>query len=266
MNFSPIFNYQDRLYVSDLENYRGTYILSADESIIGMVNGIMWFAAPHNDHIYYSNQKDHDFLYCLDTQSQSESCILKRPCSYITAYADKLYFVDETDSRLYLFCLQTGKATPLLKEAVYSFILQEGKIYGSTAKGLIECDLDNPKGSLLTDHIPLCLNYTSSGFIFAARNSDFYLSALKPGQNEPEKIGCIKTQSIAIGENYIYAADLLDNRSIVRVDMISGETIRFCGEKADKLSIIDGHLYFLNQNDNNAWHKMPLSGGRSRRL
>jgi hypothetical protein len=191
---------------------------------------------------------------------------LASPCSYITLYENKLFFLDETDSQLYKFDLATNKTSIVIKEESLSFIIKAGTIYYATDRGLMEHDLQRGKSSLLTDHIPLCLGYAGSGLIFADRSHDFCLSGLVLGQKEPRKINHIKTQSIATDGQYIYASNLLDNSSIVRVDSISGEAIRFCGEKADKLHIIGNHLYFLNQNDKNAWYKMPLSGGRAIRL
>jgi len=258
--------HRDRLYVCDLENYQGAYIFDESGDILGKIEGLMWFAAPHGAHIYYSNQKDNDYLYCLDTKSQSESCLLKRPCGNIVVFDDRLFFLDETDSLIYEFNAQKAKIVSLIKEKVYSFILYEGIFYCAFTKGLLEFDLQSGKSAILTDHIPMCLSYTSNGLVFADRSNDFALSGLKQGQNEPAKINNIKTQSIVVGDQYIYAANLLDNRSIARVDINSGEVIRFCGERADKLHIIDGYLYFQNQNDKNAWYKMPLSGGRSVRL
>jgi hypothetical protein len=249
-----------------LENYQGTFILSEDGSIISKIDGFMWFAAPHGNNIYFSNQGDNDYLYCFDLESLAASCLLKKPCSYITAFKDKLYFLDETGCQIHKLDTKTDRITPVLKEEVFSFTLHAGIIYCAFAKGLIEYDLQSNRSSIRTNSIPLCLNYTLSALVFADRSQDFFLSTLKGGQKVPEKIGQIKTQSIAVSESHIYTANLLDNRSIVRVNIENGEAIRFCGEKADKLHIIDNYLYFQNQNDKNAWYKMPLSGGRSIRL
>jgi hypothetical protein len=265
-NGALVAKHRNRLYVSDLENYQGTYILAEDGNILDKTDGAMWFASPYGAAIYFSNQKDYDYLYCLDTESLQEKCLLQKPCANIALFEDKLLYLDEADSHVYRFDIQTGKTALLIKEEIFSFILYEGLLYGAYAKGLLEFDLRSGRSKLLTNHIPLCLNYIATGLVFSDRSKDCLLSGLEAGQREPQKINHIKTQSLIADENYIYAANLLDNSSIVRVDMASGETIRFCGEKADKLHIIEDHLYFLNQNDKNAWHRMPLSGGRSMRL
>jgi hypothetical protein len=249
-----------------LENYKGTYILSEDGDIIDCIEGLMWFAAPHGAQIFYSNQKDNDYLYCLDTESLTESCLLQKSCGNITVFDDTLFFLDETDGLIYKFNIQNGKVHPLMKERVFAFILRAGIFYCAFAKGLLEFNFQSEKANVLTDHIPICLSYTSGRLIFADRSQDFALSGLIQGQNEPKKINLIKTQSIVADEHHIYAANLLDNRSVARVDIASGESIRFCGEKADKLHIVGEYLYFQNQNDKNAWYRMSLSGGRSIRL
>ena len=265
-NGGLILKHQSRLYVCDLENYQGTYILAEDSSIISTINGLMWFAAPRGNNIYYSNQKDNDYLYNLDTESLAENCLIKKPCSYIVAWAEQLFFLDETDKQIYGFDYKTGKTSPLIKEEVFSFIQNGGLLYCAGAKGLLEFDINSGRSQLLTGHIPMCLNITPKGLIFTDRSLDYSLSILYTGHSEPIKINNIKTQSIIAGKSHVYAINLPDNRSIVRVDITSGEAIRFCGEKADKLHIVDDYLYFLNQNDKNAWYKMPLSGGRSVRL
>lgn len=265
-NGALITKYHERFYVCDLENYQGTYILDEDGGMAGKAGGLMWFAAPHGGNVYYSNQKDNDYLYCLNTESLSETRILKRPCGFITVFADNLFFLDETDSLIYEFDLKTDKIAPAMQEKVTSFILCGGVFYCSSSKGLLEFDLRSRKSARLTEHIPLCLSHTSCGVVFADTSRDFSLSILEQKQSEPKAIGSIKTQSLVAGEDYVYAANLQDNRSIVRLSLSGSDAIRFCGEKADKLHIIDDYLYYQNQNDKNAWYKMPLSGGRSVRL
>jgi hypothetical protein len=257
---------RDKLFVCDLEHYQGTYILDGAGGLTGRLDGLMWFAVAQEGCIYYSNQRDHDYLYGLDTESLSESCLLKRPCADLAWYGGQLLFTDETDSRIYKYDIQTGHAAALSQEAVFSFIEHAGILYCACAKGLLEMDLSGGDSTLLTEHIPLCLNYTSAGLVFADRSRDFCLSLLPAGQREPLPLNRVKTQSIVAGPQHIYAANLLDNRSIVRLDLKGGEAIRFCGDQADKLHIVDDQLYFLNQNDNNAWYRMPLSGGRSVRV
>jgi len=265
-NGALISKHNNNLFVCDLEKYRGTYIVSEDGSIIDIINDVMWFIAQHDNHIYYSNQKDNDYLYCLDIKTLTESCILNIPCSYITVFEDKILFLDETDSQVYEFDTKKEKAVPLIKEKIFSFVRGAEVLYCAFAKGLLEFDLRSKKSNVLTNHIPMCLNYTATGLIFADSSYDFALSRLDFGKKEPQIIGNIKTQSLVANEHQIYAANLQDNHSIVRMDASGGAPIRFCGEKADKLHIIENELYFQNHNDKNAWYKMPLSGGRNTRL
>ncbi|MCL1905399.1 MAG: DUF5050 domain-containing protein [Clostridiales bacterium] len=265
-NGALITKHKGRLYVCDLENYRGTYILDEECGVAGRIEGLMWFAATLGTSLYYSDQRDKDYLYCLDTESLSENCLLKRPCGYITVFDDRLFFLDETESLIHELDLKTGKTSPVMRERVSSFILWEGAFYCASAKGLLRFGLYGGKGDLLTEHIPLCLAYSALGPVFADVSHNFALSVLKDGQRTPDKAGRVKTQSLAVEGRYIYAADLTDDCSVVRLHTEGGGAIRFCGERAEKLHIIEDHLYFLNQNDKNAWYKMPLSGGRSIRL
>jgi len=200
------------------------------------------------------------------TQDLNERCLLQSPCSYITIFEDRLFFLNETNSQIYELDLKNNTAVPLIKEKIFSFIMNAGVFYCAFAKGLLKFDLHSKKSTILTDHIPMCIHYTPNSLIFADSSCDFALSRLDFDQKIPVKISHIKTQSIVADEHHIYAANLLDNRSIVRMDTSGGAPIRFCGEKADKLHIIESDLYFLNHNDKNAWYKMPLSGGRNTRL
>jgi hypothetical protein len=228
-NGALIVKHDDRLYVCDLENYQGTYILGEDGGVEGKIDGLMWFAAPYGNNIYFSNQRNYDHLYCLDAQNLSVNCILKHPCSYLTIFADKLYFLDETDSLLYEMDLKSNRINPLIKDKISSFILCKGACYCACAKGLLVFDLRSGKSTWPMEHIPLCLDHTPGGLIFSDTSRGFVLSSLKTGQREPEVVGCVKTQSLVTAEEYIYAANLSDNRSIVRLTLGGGEAIRFCG-------------------------------------
>ncbi|MCL1975337.1 MAG: DUF5050 domain-containing protein [Firmicutes bacterium] len=265
-NGALIIRHKKLLYVCDLENHLGTHVLNEDSQLIGKINGLMWFAASWGEDIYYSNQKDHDYLYCLDTQSLSENCILNWPCSYLTVYADSLYFLHEADNFIYKLELPSHEPTAVIKEEFRSFIIHEGFLYGAQAQGLLKFDMHSTKSSLLTGHMPFCLNLLADVLYYADCAQDYYLCSLCMDEKKPHRVDLIKTQSIISEGNYLYAANMLDNRAIVRINAVNGETIRFCGEKAEKLHIIDNYLYFLNQHDKNAWYKMPLSGGRCLRV
>lgn len=265
-NGGLIVRHQDMLIVSDLENYQGTFVLGENDAILKKIAGLMWFGISYGQHIFYSNQKDYDYLYCFDLEVFNEKCLLKKPVSHITLFEEKLLFLDESDRRIYKFDINTGKAVSLLKEQIFSFVVHEGIIYAAYASGLLKYNLHSGKSSVLTDHIPYTLNAAAHSLFFADRSQDFFLSKLEPGDKEPLRINNIKTQSIVVKEPFIYTANLLDNHSIIRLDMDTSSGIRFCGDKADKLHIIGDDLYYLNQNDKNSWYKLSLAGGRSRRL
>lgn len=258
--------FNNELFVCDLEKYTGTYILSEAGNVMDQINGLMWFANQIENNIYYSNQKDNDFLYCLNTENWAEKCVLERPCGNIVAFGADIFFLDEIKSLVYRYEPQTDKMVLFIKEKVSSFILHNGAMYYASERNLKKCCLFGGKIENLADCVPVRMTISRNQLIFADKANHFVLSCLDLVSGNLNKIEKIKTQSIVADEEYIYAANLLDNRSIVRVGILTGETIRFCGEKADKLHILQQYIYFQNQNDKNTWYKMPLAGGRSVRV
>jgi len=173
-----------------------------------------------------------------------------------------ILFLDQEDGYVCEYNPVQGKSSYIFREKVFSFILVTDTIYYTSENGLKCFNLHSKRTGKLIDCFPVCLNYLDGQLIFADKYQDFALCRLDISQNKFIVFDEIRTQSIITTDGYIFASNLNDGNSIVRADIITGQSIRFCGESADKLHIIGEYLYFLNQDDNNTWHKVPISGGR----
>jgi len=251
------------LYVCDLSQYSGTRVLSEDGSTVWNADATMWFAAADDNGLYCSNQKDFDYLTYLDAGGMTERRVLKRPCENLIMSSGRVLLLDEEDGYIYEYDPVKDKCILVLKERVTSFILVSDTLYFAV-EGWLKCfNMRSRRSEKLSGCSPVCLNYADNHLIFADKQRDYALCRFDIGQNKLETFDGIRTQSIITAGEYIFASNLDDSNSIVRIGAGGGAPIRFCGESTDKLHIIGEHLYFLNQNDNNAWYKVPLSGGRT---
>ena len=252
----------DKLYICDLSRYSGTYVLSEDGETVRNTKSVMWFAAPGERGLFCSDQRNFDCLTYMDIETMDETCVLERACANLIMHDGKVLFLDEEDGCVCEFDPAKGKSSYVIKEKVFSFILVADTVYFASENGLKCFDLHSRRTDKLGDCFPVCLNFSDGYLVFSDKHRDFALCRFDISQNKLEVFGDIRTQSIITTEEYIFASNLADGNSIVRADITTGESIRFCGESADKLHIIGKHLYFLNQFDNNAWYRVPLSGGR----
>jgi len=252
----------EKLYICDLSRYSGTYVLSENGETVRNTGSVMWFAAPDARGLYYSDQRNFDYLTYLSAKTMDETCVLERACANIIMRDDTVLFLDEEDGCVCEFDPAKGKSSYMIKEKVFSFILAADKVYYASENGLKCFDLHSRRTGKLEDCFPVCLNFSDGYLVFSDKYRDFTLCRFDVSQNELVVFDDIRAQSIITTEKYIFASNLADGNSIIRTDITTGESIRFCGESADKLHIIGKHLYFLNQFENNAWYRVPLSGGR----
>ncbi len=252
----------DKLYICDLENYSGTDIIVDNGFTVGKVRGLMWFSNTTQDKIYYSNQADNDYLYCYDISSLMEQCVMQKACYNIMLYNESLLYIDEINNYIYQLNLQSNNTQRLINEQVTSFIILNNNLFYSTHNSFKVFDINLRQARRISDAVPICINILDDKLVFANEVKDYVLSIFNLSNGELYQIDDIQTQSIITDNRYIYAVNDLDNLSITRVDMFAGEIIRICGEKASKLHIIEDYIYFQNLSTQNAWHKMPLTGGQ----
>ena len=253
------------LYVCDLHQYSGTRVFSSDGVSVWDTHTMMWFAASDGHGIYCSNQRDYDFLTYIDGKTMTEKRLLDKACANLIVHNDRVLYIDEEDGLVYAYDPVKEKSALVINEKVFSFILSDDSIFYTSESGLKRFDYPNGRTDKLKECFPVCLNYSVGRLIFADKRKAYVLCCYDMNQNRLEAYDNIRTQSVITTGEYIFASHLSDSNSIVRVSLLTGESIRFCGERADKLHIIEEHLYFLNQNDNNAWYRIPIAGGRPMR-
>ena len=261
-NGGLIIQLNGNLYCCDLCKYSGTRVLSGDGGSGWDMKAVMWFAVSDGHGIYCSNQRDHDFLTYLDGKNMTESRLLKRACFNLAMLDDRVLFIDEEDGFVYEFDPGKAGCALMIKEKILSFILVSDTIYFASENGLKAFDIRRKRTEKLCDCSPVCLNNSEGRLIFADKSRDYAICCFDIGQDKLSVISHVPAQSMITTEEFVFASNLSDNDAIVRINILTGDSIRFCGESADKLHIIGDYLYFLNQNDNNAWYKVPLSGGR----
>jgi len=280
------------LYVCDLGGYGGTRVLSRYGALVGEVSAVMWFAASDGNGLYCSNQRDYDYLTYIsaggllenwpDVRRDGDDVAYgpnqlfatagrglltgvrrqKRACANLVMREGRVLFIDEEDGFIYEYDPKRDKCSPVLKERVSSFILVYKTIFFASESGLGSFGFHDGRKKKLADCFPVCLNYSNGYLLFADKRRDLALCRYDIGHGVLTATDGIKTQSIITAGDYIFASNLADGGSIVRAGLLAGEAIRFCGESADKLHIVGQHLYFLNQNDKNAWYRLPIAGGR----
>ena len=250
------------MFYSDLSQYSGTRALNEDDAPIWNMKAVMWFAAPDGRGIYCSNQRDYDYLTYLDANNMTETRVQKRACHNLAMHDGRLLFIDEEDSQIHEYDPDKDRCSLVVKEKANSFILVTDMLYFAAENSLKSYNLRARRIDKLSNCAPICLNYTEGQLIFADKSHDYAVSAFDLRHEKLTILDRMPTQSMITSNEHVFVSDLSDNNSIVRINIRSGESIRFCGESADKLHIINDQLYFLNQNDSNTWHHLPLSGGR----
>ena len=252
----------DCLYVCDLSGYSGALAVSQDGAIAWETSAIMWFAASDGSGLYCSNQRDYDCMTYLSGRDRTETRILERACANLVMHGGNVLFLDEEDGFIYEHDPMRGKSSLFIKETATSFIVVSDMLYYASESGLKSFDLNNGRTEKLANCFPVSLNFAGGQLIFADASQDYALCRYDVGQSRVVASDGIRTQSVITTEEYIFACDLDDGNSIVRLGLAAGAPIRFCGECADKLHVIGEDLFFLNRNDRNAWYRVSVSGGR----
>lgn len=253
----------DFLLVADLVNYQGTYVLDGSGEVVRKLQGIMWFAAVSDNSLFFSDQRNHDFMTHVNMSTLKETCVMETPCANLICHGDRLFFINEAEKTLCECGMGHFRSSALIREKVFSFVVVEENCYYVSDRGLGCVSLAGRHAEILAECAPVSLHVCGDKLYFADRDQNFTLCVFDMYKKSLSTVPQIQTQSIAGDEDYLYVMNLFDNKSIVRLDMRSGESIRFCGDKADRLHMFDDCLIFQNQGQQNNWYRVLLLGGRS---
>jgi len=222
-----------------------------------------WFLNTDDEFIYYSDGTDNHYLYRYNENDPDGTVIMKKPCTNVILYGDWLYYINESDRRVYR-CLRTGRSESLfLNEAITEFVMYDkNDIIFTTEKG----DLKSFEKTLASGINPSNLCF-ADGLIFYANGFDNnYLTCMDINNGSDEqgiKMGDIVPTYINSDGRYIYYTDALQENAIFRLGLRGGNPLKICGESAGYLHILDDELYFWN---NTVWKKVSLDGGNAREV
>ena len=266
MSGGLVCEHQGKMYVCDIAQYKGTFVLDAKGKREDTLDALMWFINHWKDMLYYSDQKNGCFLYEYDTKKNESRCLLKKPVAYITILDSTLYFIDENDGFLYSFPLQKQKQACLLREQIETYFIYNEQIYFVSRRGgFWKTELNGGRQKRISDDSPVSPQIIDGKIVFSDRDDSLSLYLMDDDGNNKSYLdaGAARTQSFITVERYIFASDLADNGALVRIDSANGHRVRFYGECVDKLHLVDDSLVFINKNAQNMWYKLPVSGGRA---
>lgn len=251
------------LFLTDLRNYSGTYVLNEETGETALAEGVFWFMNSTYDSIYYSNQAQGNRLYRMDIASQVSSQLTDRPVYGLTRSEDWLYYISETDQKLYR-CLLNGKnETRITDEPVESFLVEGERIFYVTQQGIRACSVTGSGRELISDLVAVHMIKTGNKLVFADKRNRYLLTLLDLHSGETQVYEDISPSSLNTDGRYIYCANRSNENSIYRIDPESGSKIRICGEAADYLHILEDRLYFCSRQE---WYRMSLSGGQAAKV
>ena len=218
----------------------------------------LWFMNTDDEFVYYSDGMNSHYLCRYNENDPEGSVILKKPCTNVTLSGDWLYYINETDHRIYR-CLRSGRSESLLmREETSEFVIyaKDEMVYATDAG-----DLKGFAGTLAEGVRPskLCV---AGGKVFYAdgSNNNFltFMNLNPEGSFREQCVGDIIPTYINSDGQYIYFTDALKGNAIFRLHTNGGNPLKICGESSGYLHIIDDRLFFWN---GSAWKQISLEGG-----
>lgn len=225
--------------------------------------GKYWFMNADDEYVYYSDGTRDNYLCRMSKDDPDGSVILKRSCANVVLDGDWLYYINESDHRIYR-CLRVGRSESLItREEVTEFVMY-GKtdvIYAPVTGGL-----RSTSQVLNNDVKPVMLCALGSKLFFADGANNFYLTCidLNP-ENGYRKacIGQIVPRYINCYGCFIYFTDAFNGNNIYKLNIEGGAPIRISKESANYLHVIDNYMFFWN---GSVWKYIPLDGGDAKEV
>lgn len=258
INGGLIQEHHGRLLVTDWQDYSGTYLVEEERRV--PLNGMFWFMNASNGSLYGSDQFRDHHLIRLDLDSQRAELLAEYPVYGLTLGGEWLYYINESDRRLYRCHLDGRHESRLTDEDTSSFLLDEERIYYTTGQGIRSCGLTGNGREVISEHAAVHMILLDGQLIFGDKKNQYALTMLDLLTGRTEIHTDIAPNSLNSDGRYLYCANRSNGSTIYRIDPASGTKIRICGDSADVLHIVDGDLYFCN---NREWYRMSLFGGQA---
>lgn len=250
----------DKLVITDLERYSGSFLYDQQEGRYLRLDGILWFMNHAVQYVYCSDQRRANRLCRLDLESRNLEIILDRPVYGLIHKEHWLYYINEEDKHLYRCHLNGDQESRLTKDAVISFVLYGQTIYYSTEQMIRSCTLAGEENERFIDFGAVGMHLIGSKLAFADRNKQYALTTADVSTGDIQVFGDIIPVSMNSNGRYLYCANRSNGNSIYRIDLEQGSKIRIYGDRADYLHIVGDELYFMNKQE---WLRMSLFGGQA---
>ncbi|MBT2293170.1 DUF5050 domain-containing protein [Paenibacillus albidus] len=254
-------------YITDLSGNMmatpGTYMLNPDDGSVTQLPGMLWFMNEAGGLLFASDQSRSNALCRVDTGSLELKVLLDEPCREVRLSGGRLYYIHEGDGKLYR-CLPDGRKPERLTDHPVLCYTQLGEtLYYATAQGIYSCPPDGEREQLLAEGEAAYLQSCGQRLLYADKAAGYALTLLHPETGHKE----VYEELIPLGMNsdgpYVYCCNARNEGSIYRLDLQYGGSLRIYGERADRLQIGDGELFFTHHGE---WYTMPLSGGQAVRV
>jgi len=253
LNGGLILKCPDGLIISDMNNFTTNIDL----------NGMFWFMNCDGTCIYYSDQRYGNYLCKWDLHAASKTVILERPCYLVTLYNDWIYYIDESDYKLYRCMLNGKNNTRIVHEEINCFVIEEGKLMYSTQTQIKICDINGNYIEKVFDAHAASMIFIDGIIAFADKNNQHVLTLLDTNTMERIVIPDVSVSFMNTDGQYLFCSNAYSEKNIFRVSLSDGKIIRMCNESAEYLHIIDGSIYYSVHGD---WYRMNISGGQAIKL
>lgn len=250
----------NKLYVTDIAHYSGTTVIDLETGESGRIDGILWFMNDEYPYIYYSDQQRDHALFRYHVNSQTSEKLLDKPCYGLRVVNDWIYYIHEEDRKLYRCKLNGANDTRLTDEWVISFSISGERIYYATKTGIRVCQMDGLHSQLISDHIALHMVIVQNKLFFLNKNNNHVLTMLDLTTGTASSYSELSAVGLNSDGRYLYCANVLNGKTIYRLDPERGSSIRICGDIADYVHIIEDKIYFWSGTD---WHYISLLGGQA---
>jgi len=254
----PVFSCGGNTFITDCKNYSGTYIYDVYGNRKGKTDALMWYAVCYENTVYFSNQNCNNYLYRMNTDSGLTEKAVDVPCKNLVGYNGHILFIDEKNGGIWAYNCKTWAMYKAADIQAESFTVLGSDIY-YTSKGTIGCySLVSKTDKTVANVAAKGLNCYGNYLIFSDFKKKGALSLLNPANGQLFVVGAITTDSFAVYENYVFASNETEGKSINRIDISKGEILRIYGDAAYEICACGGFLYF--QNDQKDWCRMTVSG------
>lgn len=257
-----------QILLTDVATYTGTYMVHSDHSLEKLSEGLFWFMNADNQDIYYSDQKNSNWLYKYNLFERRAELILDQPCYSLTLKEDWLYFINEIDQNLYRVSKDGSNLTKIVDEQILGFDMTNNPIWYATVHGKVKAfDLLNLKqGEVLDISAVGLIGFDNRFLIYADRYQGYRLTFYDISNEEFLINEDVEATNFNTDGRFIYCSNKKEESSLFRISIEDNNPVRIFGGHADFIHLVDGEIFFLEAGRKRAWYRMPITGGQAKNV